>query len=88
MLQWTTWTLDLLVVAGSGPSLMERVWLGELKPDIKIHRSAIAGSLQKLLIQHAELFSNELGLIKGLKAKIQQPSLSSSSTVLFLIPSR
>ena len=54
------------MVSGSVPSLMGRDWLGTLKPGIKIHRSAaVDGSLQKLLIQHADLLMYVLGPIKG-----------------------
>ena len=55
--------LDLLVVAGDGPSLMGRDWLGELIPDLTILHSSADVNLQSLLRKYSELFKEELGLV-------------------------
>lgn len=70
----TTMSLSLLVVAGSGPSLMGRDWLYKLKPNLGIfHTSMHVGMddhIQKLLSRHSELFKDELGLVKGVTVKL------------------
>ena len=58
--------LDLLVVAGDGPSLMGRDWLGELIPDFTILHTTADVNLQSLLRKYSELFKEELGLAKEL----------------------
>ena len=65
--------LELIVVAGEGPSLFGRDWLEVIKLDwTKIHQ--ISGTppttLQPLLEKHKAVFQDELGLIKGVSAKI------------------
>ena len=70
----TTMSLNLLVVAGSGPSLMGRDWLYKLKPNLGIFHTSIHvgmdNHIQKLLSRHSELFKDELGLVKGVTVKL------------------
>ena len=65
--------LELIVVAGEGSSLFGRDWLQVIKLDwTKIHQ--ISGTppttSQPLLEKHKAVFQDELGLIKGVSAKI------------------
>ena len=66
--------LPLLVVNGKGPSLLGRDWLRELRLDWReIHAvTSTLGSLtlQGLLEQHANVFRDELGTIRGVTAKL------------------
>eukprot|EP00731_Ephydatia_muelleri_P025722 Em0017g805a len=76
---WRRASLDLLVVAGDGPSLMGRDWLDS--------------SLQNLLRKYADLFTEELGLVKGVTAKLQvdgkaQPRFYKPRTVPYALRSR
>ena len=69
--------LHLLVVAGSGPSLLGRDWLQKLRLDwasLCRIQAAPSKKLPKLLEQHAELFTDELGVVKGTTAKIHVDS--------------
>ena len=56
--------LDLLVVAGTGPSLMGRNWLHELKPALSVLHTRADNDVQELLGRHEDLFKDELGLLK------------------------
>ena len=65
--------LNLLVVAGSGPSLLGRDWLQTLRLEwasICRIQAPPSETLSKLLEQHAGLFKDELGMVKGTTAKI------------------
>ena len=63
--------LQLLVVKGDGPSLLGRDWLSELRLDWEaIHNVCVQDHLETILDDHSELFKDELGLIRGVKAKI------------------
>ena len=70
----TTMSLNLLVVAGRGPSLMGRDWLYKLKPNLGIFHTYIHvgmdNHIQELLSRHSELFKDELGLVKGVTVKL------------------
>ena len=70
----TTMSLNLLVVAGRGPSLMGRDWLYKLKPNLGIFHTSIHvgmdNHIQELLSRHSELFKDELGLVKGVTVKL------------------
>ena len=70
----TTMSLNLLVVAGRGPSLMGRDWLYKLKPNLGIFHTFIHvgmdNHIQELLSRHSELFKDELGLVKGVTVKL------------------
>ena len=65
--------LNLLVVAGNGPSLMGRDWLSHVKLDwTKLHQLQIdpTNDLEKMIDRHKDLFKQELGKIKGVTAKL------------------
>ena len=68
--------LGLVVVSGGGPSLLGRDWLGRLRLDwgaiCKLH--AMSATLESLLAEHADLFRNELGMIRGVIAKLHVSS--------------
>ena len=64
--------LELLVVEGSGPSLLGRDWLSKIqlnwKEIHKIHTKQT--SLEEIHTDHSSLFKDELGSIKGTTAKL------------------
>ena len=65
--------LPLLVVAGRGPSLMGRDWLLHIRLDWQSIHSLEAvsiTSLQTVLSNHTAVFADNLGCVKGVKAKI------------------
>ena len=65
--------LELTVVAGPGPTLLGRDWLRKIRLDWSqlnnIH-SIYSSTLQIILDKHKELFQDELGLVKEVKAEI------------------
>ncbi|KAK0156517.1 hypothetical protein N1851_000186 [Merluccius polli] len=66
-------TLPLVVVKGTGPSLLGRGWLETLKlkwDEIKHVRTETQG-LQQVLSKHEDVFKEELGMLKGMKATIR-----------------
>uniref|UniRef100_A0A8C6MDI2 ribonuclease H n=1 Tax=Nothobranchius furzeri TaxID=105023 RepID=A0A8C6MDI2_NOTFU len=65
--------LPLVVVKGTGPSLLARGWLEELKLKWdKIKQvKAETQDLQEVLARHEEVFKEELGMLKGTKATIR-----------------
>ena len=64
--------LKLMVVVGSGPTLMGRDWLKVFHLDgSQLHRvSSDSGRLQRILDKHSAMFKDELGLVKGTLARI------------------
>ena len=79
------------MVAGDGPSLMGRDWLGELLPDFSVLNSSPDSSLQNLLRKYADLFKEELDLVKGVTVKLQvdgKPRFYKPRTVRYALPSR
>ena len=64
--------LDLLVVEGSGPSLLGRDWLSKMQLNWKeIHKvHTKQASLEEILTDHSNLLKDELGTIKGTSAKL------------------
>ena len=63
----------ILVVEGKGPSLLGRDWLLHIRLDWQgLHslQAATPLALQNILDSHAEVFTDELGCMKGVKAKI------------------
>ena len=65
-------TLALLVVEGTGPSLMGRDWLTKIRLDWenKCNIQANPTWLQKVLDKHKKKFQDGLGLVKNTTAKI------------------
>ena len=64
--------LNLLVVAGEGPSLLGRDWLSHIRLDwstLNHIQTAAISACQKILDQHKILFKDELGTVKGTTAK-------------------
>lgn len=65
-------TLSLVIVQGSGPALLGRNWLQQLTLDwnsiitVLLERNA----LHRLLLEYADIFSDELGTITPVKAKL------------------
>ena len=67
--------LSLTVVAGNGTSLLGRDWLLKLRLDwpylcVNEVRPTADSSLSSILDSHAEVFKDELGLVKGTAAKL------------------
>ena len=67
--------LGLVVVGGNGPSLLGRDWLGRLRLDwreIQMLNTTIdmPDTLEAVLARHNSLFSDELGTIRGVMAKL------------------
>ena len=63
--------LPLLVVQGSGSSLLGRNWLKKLRLDWpEIHQLQETGTCERILQKHQQVFKEELGEIKGIKAQI------------------
>ena len=64
--------LELLVVEGSGPSLLGRDWLSKIQLNWKeVHQIYTKHtSLEEILTDHSSLFKDELGTIKGITAKL------------------
>lgn len=65
-------SLPLLVVEGTGPSLLGRGWLKEIKlnwDEIK-HVTTETLTLQQVLSKHECVFKEELGTLKGVQATI------------------
>ena len=66
-----TFDLTLVVVAGSGPSLLGRNWLHSIRLDWQaIHKASSVTPLSSLLDQHQALFQDELGTIEKEKATL------------------
>uniref|UniRef100_A0A3B3XII2 ribonuclease H n=1 Tax=Poecilia mexicana TaxID=48701 RepID=A0A3B3XII2_9TELE len=66
-------TLPLVVVKGTGPNLLGRGWLEELKlkwDEIR-HVKTEAQGLQEVLLRHEEVFKEELGMLRGVHATIR-----------------
>ena len=66
-----TVTLPLFVTRGAGPSLLGRNWLEALKLDWQqIFSVQRERTLQDVLDCYDDVFRDELGTVKGMKAKI------------------
>lgn len=66
--------LNLLVVAGDGPSLLGRDWLQRLRLNwSQLHYvpSSSSTRVQEVLDRHPDVFKEELGMLRGTTAKIQ-----------------
>ena len=65
--------LPLLIVRGNGPSLLGRDWVSTLAlklEELSVLHTRNVDSLQGILERHAEVFRDELGLVRGLKVKL------------------
>ena len=63
--------LPLIVVQGSGPSLLGRNWLSQIRLDWQsICLVQCARDLQTVLDRHPTVFQEGLGMLKGFKARI------------------
>ena len=64
--------LQLLVVTGNGPSLLGRDWLNKIHLNWAelYHTQQSALTLQDLLERHQTVFSSELGMVRGVTAKL------------------
>ncbi|XP_072145332.1 uncharacterized protein [Dermacentor andersoni] len=64
-------TLPVVVVPGRKPSLLGHDWLAELKIDWKsVFTVQTDGMVEELLRTYSDVFSTEVGLIKGHKAQL------------------
>ena len=64
-------TLPLIVTKGTGPCLLGRNWLAKLRLDWQQIFSVRTGrTLQTVLDKYPDVFKDDLGTVKGLKAKI------------------
>lgn len=66
--------LPLIVVKGNGPNLCGRNWLQKVKLNWKINcyvsQAKQPGSIQEVLDKYSEVFKDELGTLKDIKATI------------------
>ena len=62
--------LPLLVVGGSGPTLLGRDWLSQIRLDWHQIHHAHSASLQALLARYPAVFQDGLGKLQGYQAKI------------------
>lgn len=65
-------TVGLVVVTGNGPSLVGRDWLAKFKLDWGelYYTDRVPEALQGILHKYQAVFRDELGMVKGMKAKI------------------
>ena len=83
--------LELLVIAGSGTSLLGRDWLLAIKLDwSQLHHMTVPSALHKVLQKHATVFNDELGEVKGTTAKSHvdpqaRPSFCKPRTVPYVL---
>ena len=61
--------LPLVVVGGSGPPLLGRNWLQQIKLDWK-EINIVSTNLESLLQQYHTLFKDKLGTMTGVTAKL------------------
>ena len=62
--------MPLVIVEGSGPTLLGRDWLSHIRVDWKQIHHLHTLSLQAVLERHPAVFQEGLGTLKGFKAKI------------------
>ena len=62
--------LPLVIVGGSGPSLLGRDWLQKIQLDWKQINSVYTASLQAVPAKHSSVFQDGLGTLRDFKAKI------------------
>ena len=86
-----TVSLPLIITEGDGPTLLGRNWLEALRLDWRtIFRVGQRQTLPEVLEQHANVFKQELGELKGTQAKIHvddnvRPRFEKARTVPFAI---
>ena len=68
--------LPLLVVKGKGPSLFGRNWLNKIKLNWGKINHIMSQGYQKVIDKYPEIFKNEMGTLKGTKAKIHVDPLA------------
>ena len=91
-------TLSLLVVQGAGRPLMGQDWLKEIKLDWKVLHplnsvNKLDEQMQSILEHHADVFRDELGLLRDVKVSLQispdaQPSYHRPHPVPYALRSR
>ena len=68
-------SLRLVVVAGSGPSLLGRDWIRQVQIDWGMFHLLEAnpqqGKLEELLPLHSEVLSGRLGKLQGVKVRLE-----------------
>ena len=62
--------LPLIVVGGKGPSLFGRDWLARIQLDWKKFHTIQESTLTSVLDQHAHVFQEGLGTLKGYEAQL------------------
>ena len=82
--------LPLVVVSGSGPTLLGRNWLSKIRLDWASINIVEEKNLDKVLKKYAEVFKPELGTLKGYEAKIYvdsdaQPRYCKARTVPYAL---
>ena len=88
--------VELVVVAGTGPSLLGQDWLQKIRLDwqrLNQIQPADCKPLQHLLESHADVFKDELGLVEAASAKIHvepsaQPRFCKPRTVPYALKGR
>ena len=61
--------LPIQVLEGDGPSLLGRNWLKDIKLNWRTIKK-LSNNLDSMLEEHKDVFKDELGTIKGVKAKL------------------
>ena len=82
--------LPLLVVAGAGPTLLGRDWLHKLRLDWQHLNRLQHSPMEEILHKYNNVFKDELGEVKGVKAKIcvdpqVKPAFHKARTVPFAL---
>ena len=82
--------LPLLVVGGSGPTLLGRDWLRQIKLDWRQIHHVHSSSLQALLARYPAVFQDGLGKLRGYQARIlvepgTVPSFNPARSVLYAL---
>ena len=80
---------SLIVVNGSGPSLLRRDWLADIRLDWKIlsvHQSSTERPLKDILKIHESLFHPELGLARNIDAKLYLELLDTAMLAQYRMP--
>ena len=62
--------MPLVIVADTGPALLGRDWLGQIRLNWHQIHHVHNSSLQSLLAQHSAVFEEGLGTLQGYQAKI------------------